>query len=86
MVYLLIYALMGLREFGFNWVAQWIAYLLPTLQPRIQIPAFPIFFSDEFLMLLSLTDGTVLKSGQRLDNVDQTHLVLASGKLVLQKL
>ena len=24
-------------------------------------------------------------SGQRLENVDQTHLVLASGKLVLQK-
>ena len=25
------------------------------------------------------------ESGQRLENVDRTHLVLASGKLVLQK-
>ena len=32
--------------------------------------------------------GSILgipKSGQRLENVDRTHLVLASGKLVLQK-
>ena len=30
-------------------------------------------------------DGPVQNSGQRLDNANQTHLVLASDKLVLQK-
>ena len=36
-------------------------------------------------MLQRFIDGTALKSGQRLDNDNRTHLVLASGKLVLQK-
>ena len=36
------------------------------------------------LMLLRLIDGTACDSGQRLENVNQTHLVLVSGKLVLQ--
>ena len=36
-------------------------------------------------MLLRFIDSTAWKSGQRLDNVTQTHLVLASGELVLQK-
>ena len=34
---------------------------------------------------LEVIDGTALNSGQGLDHVNQTHLVLASGKLVLQK-
>ena len=33
-----------------------------------------------------LIDGAALNSGQRLDKADQTHLVLASGKLVQQKM
>ena len=36
-------------------------------------------------MQLRFIDGTAKNSGQRLDNVYQTHLVLASGKLVRQK-
>ena len=36
-------------------------------------------------MLLRFIESTALSSGQRLDNVNQIHLVLASGKLVLQK-
>ena len=36
-------------------------------------------------MLQRFMDGPALNSGQRLDNVNKTHLVLASGKLVLQK-
>ena len=63
-------------------IAQCIAYLLPTLG---SIPSIPKFFSEEILKLLSLTHGTAENSGQRLDNVNRTHLALASGKLVLQK-
>ena len=37
------------------------------------------------LMLLRFIGGIALNSGQRLDNVNRAHLVLASGKLVLQK-
>ena len=36
-------------------------------------------------MLQRFIEGPALNSGQRLDNVNQTHLVLASGKLVLYK-
>ena len=38
-----------------------------------------------YLDVARFIDGTALSSGQRLDNVNQTHLVLANGKLVLQK-
>ena len=48
-------------------------------------PSIPKRFSDEILKLLRLIDGTAKNSDQRLDNVYQIHLVLASGKLVLQK-
>ena len=37
------------------------------------------------LMFQRFIDGPAKNSGPRLDNVNQTHLVLASGKLVLQK-
>ena len=36
-------------------------------------------------MLLRFIYGIAWNSGQRLDNVNGTHLVLARGKLVLQK-
>ena len=36
-------------------------------------------------MLLRFIDGTAENSGQRLDYVNQTYLVLANGKLVQQK-
>ena len=38
-----------------------------------------------FLMLPRFIDGTGTDSEQLLDNVNRTHLVLASGKIVLQK-
>ena len=44
--------------------------------------SFQRFF---LLVLLRFYDGTALNSGQRLDNVCRTHLVQASGQLVLQK-
>ena len=59
-----------------------VAYLLLTQQPQARFSAFSRLF---LLMLLRLIDGTAYNSGQRLDNVDRTHLVLVSGKLGLQK-
>ena len=58
------------------------AYLLLTQQPLVWFLAFPRVF---FLMLLRFIDASAQKSGQRLDIVNRTHLVLASGKRVLQK-
>ena len=43
----------------------------------------PPYLRIFLLMLLRFMDW--IESGQRLDNVNGTHLVLASGKLVLQK-
>ena len=47
------------------------SYLLPT-----QLPWFEsqnsLLFSEEILMLLRIIYGTALKSGQRINNVDQT--------------
>ena len=37
-------------------------------------------------MVQRFNDGPAWNSGQRLDDVIRTHLVLASGKLVLQKM
>ena len=38
------------------------------------------FFSEEkWLTLLTLINGAAEESGQWIENVDQTHLVLASG-------
>ena len=55
--------------------------MLLTQQPLVRFSAVPNFF----LTLLRFIDDMAKNSGQRLDNVNQTHLVLASGKLVLQK-
>ena len=54
--------------------------MLHTQWPRVPIPAVSKNFSDEILQLLKLIDGIFRNSGQRLDNVDITHLV-ASGRL-----
>ena len=43
------------------------------------------FPKNFFLMLLRFIDGTAKASGQKLDNVNRTHLVLAIGKLVLKR-
>ena len=49
-------------------------------------PAFPTCFSEG--KNVNVAEGYLLRyfeeSGQWLENVDQTHLVLASGKLVQQ--
>ena len=57
-----------------------VAYLLLTQQPWVRFSPYLRIF---LLMLLRFMDW--IESGQRLDNVNGTHLVLASGKLVLQK-
>ena len=44
--------------------------------------ANPIIY---LMMLFRLIDGTAKNNGQRLDNVNQNYLVLATGKLELQK-
>ena len=58
------------------------AYLLLTQQPRVWYSVFP---RNIHLMWLRFIDSTAYNSGQRLVNVNCTHLVLASGKLVLPK-
>ena len=60
-----------------------VAFLLLTQWPWIRYSAFTKIYFDvaEVYRWLWLEE-----SGQRLENVDQTHLVLASGKLVQQKM
>ena len=57
-----------------------VTYLLLTQHPLGSILGIPNNFS------LDAAEIYRWHSGQRLDNVNRTHLVLASGKLVLQKL
>ena len=59
-----------------------ITFLLLTKRPWYCLSTFPKFYLDvaEIYRQLWLEE-----SGKRLENVDPTHLVLASGKLVLQK-
>ena len=59
-----------------------VAYLLLTQQPWVQFLAFPRIF---LLMLFRFIDSAALNKGQRFDNVNRFDLVLASGKLVLQR-
>ena len=57
--------------------------MLLNQQPWAQFMAFPIFFDVAEVFQQHLLE----ESRQGLENVDRTHLVLASGKLVpLQKL
>ena len=48
----------------------------------------PIFLGKLILMLLDQVNQwrCLEESGKRLENVDRTHLVLARGKLVIQKI
>ena len=49
-------------------------------------PSSPWFDSQEIVYVAEINQWRCSEeSGQWLENVDQTHLVLASGKLVLQK-
>ena len=54
-----------------------VAFLVLTQKPRVSFLTFLRIF---LLMVLRFIDG-----GQWLDNVNQTHLVVASGMLVLKK-
>ena len=57
-----------------------VAYLLLTQQPWVRFSLFSRIFLLTSLRFMGSEEG-----GQRLDNVNETHLVLAGGKLVLQK-
>ena len=51
------------------------------------IPGIPKKIQRKKLsMLLRLINAWLEESGQRLENLDRTYLVLASGKLVLQQM
>ena len=56
--------------------------LLQTSQPQVQ---FSVLLKILLLILLRFFDGTAQNSGRKLENVNQTHPVLAGSKLVLQK-
>ena len=56
----------------------------PVQRPWARLPpAFPRFF--QILMLLGFIGGAAKCIGQRLENVNRTHLVQECGNLVLQK-
>ena len=55
-------------------------------QPRVRIQHSPKNFRGKFIAVAEVNQRRWLEeSGQWLENVDRTHLVLASGKPVLQK-
>ena len=60
-----------------------VAYLLLTQQLRVWFLAFPRM---SLLMWLRFVNGTALKSGQRLENVNRTHLVPVCGNQTQLKL
>ena len=58
-----------------------VTYLLLNTKPRIQYQQSQIFFRGIIIKVSKVNQLCGLEeSGQRLENVDQTHLVLASGK------
>ena len=60
--------------------------MLLVQQPQARIPAFPKFIRRKIINVAEVNQRRCLEeSGQWLENVDPTHLVLASGKPVLQK-
>ena len=62
-----------------------VAHLLLTQQPRFDSQHSRIIFRGKIIDVVEINQQHLLdESGQRLENVDQTHLVLASGKPALQ--
>ena len=61
--------------------------MLPDPAAPGLIPSIPQNFTEENIVNVAEVNQQrcIEESGQRLENVDQTHLVLASGMLVLQK-
>ena len=62
-------------------MAQWLAYLLPDPAALGSIPSIPIID-----IVVVNQQRRLHESGLWLENFDRTHLVLASGKHVPQKL
>ena len=58
------------------------AFVLLTHQPQV---GFSEFLKIYFNVAEIYRQHLLVESRQRLENVDQIHLVLGSGKLVLQK-
>ena len=59
--------------------------MLLIQQPCVRFPAFPEKFAEEKIIVIAEVNlqRWLEKSRQCLENVDPTHLVLASGKSVL---
>ena len=54
--------------------------------PRVRFPALPIFLDGKIIDVAEINQWRWFKEkGQWLENVDRTHLVLASGKPELKK-
>ena len=67
-------------------IAQWLAYLLPNSAAPGLIHNVPKFLDEKIVDGDEINQCRCLEeSEQWLENVDWTHLVLASGKLVLSK-
>ena len=63
-----------------------VAYLLLTQQPRFKSQRSPKKFRGKIIDVVEVNQWPWLEeSGPWLENVDQTYLVLASGKPDLQK-
>ena len=68
-------------------IAQWLANLLPDPDAPGSIPSFLDFLEVKLSMSLKVIQQRCFEeSGQKLDNVVRTHLVVASGKIVLKVL
>ena len=67
--------------------AHWLAYLLPNPAVLGLIPCVPRIFSEEKIINVAEVNHWhwLEERVQCLENVDQTHLVPASGRQVLQK-
>ena len=67
--------------------AQWLGYFLTDPAALGSIPSIPKLFSEEKIVDIAEVNqlGCFVESGQLLENVDQRHLVLASGKLGLKR-
>ena len=64
-------------------IAQWLAYLLPDPAAPGLIPSVP---RKKIVDIAEVNQpGCLVERGQWPENVNRTHLVLASSKLVLQK-
>ena len=60
--------------------------MLLTQQPRAPFTGFPKIFKIKIIDVVEVNQWRWLdESGQWLENVDRTHLVLPSGEPVLQK-